>query len=42
MLLVPLNGAGIACKGNTTHVTYCGECGILSSSSYVTGAHLVS
>jgi hypothetical protein len=33
---------GIACKGNTTHVTYCGECGILSSSSYVTGAHLVS
>ena len=31
---------GIACKGNTTVVTYCGECGIMSSSSYVTGAHL--
>jgi hypothetical protein len=33
---------GIACKGNTTVVTYCGECGIMSSSSYVTGAHLAS
>jgi len=31
---------GIACKGNTTQVTYCGECGIMSSSSYPTGAHL--
>jgi len=31
---------GIACKGNTTQVTYCGECGILSSSSYPTGAYL--
>jgi cathepsin L len=31
---------GIACKGNTTKVTYCGLCGILSSSSYVTGAYL--
>lgn len=31
---------GIACKGNTTRVKYCGECGILSSSSYPTGAYL--
>jgi len=31
---------GIACKGNTTKVKYCGECGILSSSSFVFGAYL--
>jgi len=30
---------GIACEGNTTKVTYCGECGIMSSSSYPTGAY---
>merc|ERR1712211_201602 len=28
---------GDACKGDTTPRTYCGECGILSSSSYPTG-----
>merc|ERR1711865_1055465 len=33
-------GDGIVCKGNTSKVTYCGECGLLSSSSYPTGAHL--
>jgi len=33
-------GDGIVCKGNTSKVTYCGECGLLSSSSYPTGAYL--
>merc|ERR1711908_244290 len=28
---------GDACEGDTTPRTYCGECGILSSSSYPTG-----
>ena len=28
---------GDACKGDKTLVKYCGECGILSSSSYPTG-----
>jgi hypothetical protein len=28
---------GIACKGDTTKQTWCGECGILASSSYPQG-----
>eukprot|EP01059_Diplonema_ambulator_P000293 TRINITY_DN10239_c0_g1_i1.p1 TRINITY_DN10239_c0_g1~~TRINITY_DN10239_c0_g1_i1.p1 ORF type:complete len:365 (+),score=122.61 TRINITY_DN10239_c0_g1_i1:46-1140(+) len=32
---------GLACKGDDTPVKYCGECAILSYSSYPTGAHLV-
>merc|ERR1712085_92832 len=28
---------GDACKGDTTPRTYCGECGIMGSSSYPTG-----
>eukprot|EP01065_Artemidia_motanka_P048877 TRINITY_DN79_c0_g1_i1.p1 TRINITY_DN79_c0_g1~~TRINITY_DN79_c0_g1_i1.p1 ORF type:complete len:365 (+),score=134.69 TRINITY_DN79_c0_g1_i1:67-1161(+) len=32
---------GDACKGDTKPRKYCGECGILSSSSYPTGAKLV-
>ena len=34
-------GDGDACEGNTTAVEYCGECAILSSSAYPTGAHLI-
>lgn len=30
-------GDGIACKGDSTQETWCGECGILSSSSYPQG-----
>eukprot|EP01059_Diplonema_ambulator_P012855 TRINITY_DN2332_c0_g2_i1.p1 TRINITY_DN2332_c0_g2~~TRINITY_DN2332_c0_g2_i1.p1 ORF type:complete len:383 (+),score=91.74 TRINITY_DN2332_c0_g2_i1:57-1151(+) len=30
---------GIACAGDTTPKKYCGECAILSSSSYPTGVH---
>jgi len=33
---------GDACKGDTTPRTYCGECGILSSSSYPTGMRAAS
>eukprot|EP00755_Sulcionema_specki_P021754 Sspe_Gene.74874::Locus_46791_Transcript_2_4_Confidence_0.400_Length_958::g.74874::m.74874/K01365/CTSL; cathepsin L len=36
-------GDGDACKGDpTTPVEYCGECGILASSSYPTGGHLIN
>jgi hypothetical protein len=30
--------SGVACKGVTTPQKYCGTCGLLSSSSYPTGA----
>jgi cathepsin L len=33
---------GDACEGDTTPRTYCGECGILSSSSYPTGMRAAS
>jgi len=33
---------GMACAGDTKPVTYCGLCGILSSSSYPTGVQAVS
>jgi cathepsin L len=33
---------GDACGGNKTAVQYCGECAIMSSSAYPTGAHLIN
>eukprot|EP01061_Rhynchopus_euleeides_P009264 TRINITY_DN183_c0_g1_i1.p2 TRINITY_DN183_c0_g1~~TRINITY_DN183_c0_g1_i1.p2 ORF type:complete len:365 (+),score=154.43 TRINITY_DN183_c0_g1_i1:64-1158(+) len=30
---------GLACKGDTDPIKYCGQCGILSYSTYPTGAH---
>jgi cathepsin L len=34
-------GDGDGCKGGPSEITVCGECGILSDSSYPTGGHLI-
>ena len=34
-------GDGTACKGSPSQIMVCGECGILSDSSYVTGGKVI-